>query len=49
MTITTKKIHKYHEGFFDLIINIAFILLILTLFGVSETAPEYSFGYENYS
>jgi hypothetical protein len=40
MTIT-KKIHKYHERFFDLIINIAFILLILTLFGVSETAPEY--------
>ena len=41
MTITTNKIHKYHERFFDLIINFAFILLILTLFGISQTAPEY--------
>lgn len=41
MNITKYKLHRLHEGLFDIIINIAFILLLLTLFGVSQTAPEY--------
>ena len=41
MSITKYKFDRLHERFFDIIINIVFILLLLTLFGVSKCAPEY--------
>jgi hypothetical protein len=47
MAIIKYKLYRLHEGFFNIVINIAFILLVLTLFGVSQTAPQY-LEYLNY-
>ena len=41
MIITKHKVHKFHERFFDIVINIALVLLIVSLFGISQSAPKY--------
>ena len=38
---TDRKIINYQERTFDFTISIAFVLLIVTLFGFSQKAPEY--------
>jgi hypothetical protein len=41
MIITKHKVHKFHEHLFDIVINIAFVLLFVSLFGISQSAPKY--------
>ena len=38
---TDRKIINYQERTFDFTISITFVLLIVTLFGFSQKAPEY--------
>ena len=38
---TDRKLFIFQERTFDFIINIAFLLLFITLFGFSQKAPEY--------
>ena len=38
---TDRKVINYQERTFDFTISIAFVLLIVTLFGFSQKAPEY--------
>ena len=35
------KLYTFHERMFDIIINVVFILLIITLLGLSQYAPKY--------
>jgi hypothetical protein len=39
MKLTT--LHKYQERLFDLIIFASYFLIIISFFGISETAPKY--------